>query len=37
MLWGNAKGVLAWKRFFSDGLSNLITYLLVAFVATLFF
>lgn len=37
MLWGRAKGALAWKRFVSDSLSNLITYLLVAFVATLFF
>ncbi len=37
ILWGNAKGALAWKRFFSDAFSNLIAYLLVAFVATLFF
>lgn len=37
ILWGNVKGSLAWKRFFSDSFSNLITYLLIAFVATLFF
>ena len=37
LLWGSAKGALAWKRFFSDSFSNLVTYLLVAFVATLFF
>ncbi|MFI5260519.1 MAG: DUF1761 family protein [Candidatus Paceibacteria bacterium] len=37
ILWGSTKGALAWKRFFSDSISNLITYLLVAFVATLFF
>ena len=37
MLWGNARGALAWKRFVSDSCSNLITYLLIAFVATLFF
>ncbi|MDE1966228.1 MAG: hypothetical protein KGI41_03240 [Patescibacteria group bacterium] len=37
ILWGNAKGALVWKRFFSDSFSNLVTYLLIAFVATLFF
>lgn len=37
ILWGGPKGALAWKRFFSDSFSNLLTYLLVAFVATLFF
>ena len=37
LLWGNARGALAWKQFFSDIFSNLITYLLIAFVATLFF
>ena len=37
ILWGTSKGALAWKRFFSDSFANLITYLLVAFVATLFF
>jgi hypothetical protein len=35
MLWGNAKGALAWKCFCSNALSNLITYVLVAVVAVL--
>jgi len=33
LLWGGSKGALAWKRFFSDILSNLLTYLLVALIA----
>ena len=37
ILWGTSEGALAWKRFFSDGFSNLVTFFLVAFVATLFF
>ena len=37
ILWGTSKGALAWKRFFSDSLSNLVTFLIIAFVATLFF
>jgi len=35
ILWGTSEGILAWKRFFSDSLYNLITYLIIAFVATL--
>lgn len=37
ILWGKTEGALAWKRFFSDSFSNLLTLLIVAFVATLFF
>ena len=37
ILWGNSSGSLAWKRFFSDSASTLITYMLMAVVATLFF
>ncbi|MEN9912941.1 MAG: hypothetical protein RLY66_349 [Candidatus Parcubacteria bacterium] len=37
ILWGTSCGSLAWKRFFSDIFSNLITFLLIAFIATLFF
>ena len=35
ILWGKTEGSLAWKRFFSDSFSNLVTFLIVAFVATL--
>ncbi len=35
ILWGKSEGSLAWKRFFSDSFYNLITFLLIAFVATL--
>ena len=35
ILWGNAEGELAWKKFFSDSLYNLTTFLIIAFVATL--
>ena len=34
ILWGKSEGSLAWKRFFSDSFSNLVTFLIVAFVAT---
>jgi hypothetical protein len=34
ILWGTSEGSLAWKRFFSDSLSNLVTFLLVALVGT---
>ncbi|PIR03973.1 MAG: hypothetical protein COV59_02200 [Candidatus Magasanikbacteria bacterium CG11_big_fil_rev_8_21_14_0_20_39_34] len=37
ILWGTSGGSLAWKRFFSDIFMNLITYFIIAFVATLFF
>lgn len=37
MIWSSSSSCLAWKRFFSDSFSNLITFLLIAFVATLFF
>lgn len=35
ILWGKTEGSLAWKKFFSDSFYNLITYLIIAFVATL--
>jgi hypothetical protein len=35
ILWGASEGSLAWKRFFSDSFYNLITFLIIAFVATL--
>lgn len=35
LLWGNVEGKLAWKKFFSDSLCNLVTFLIVAFVATM--
>ena len=37
ILWGTSGGSLAWKRFASESLSNLVTFLIVAFIATLFF
>jgi hypothetical protein len=37
ILWGTSEGALAWKRFASDGAYNLITFMIIAFVATLFF
>lgn len=36
ILWGNSEGSLAWKRFFSGVIYNLITFLSIAFVAVLF-
>lgn len=36
ILWGNVDRSLAWKKFFSDILSNLVTIVLIAFLATLF-
>ncbi len=35
LLWGNCPRSLAWKKFFSDSFYNLITLLIIAFVATL--
>lgn len=35
ILWGKSEGSLAWKRFFSDSFYNLITFFIIAFVATL--
>lgn len=35
LLWGNTEGSLAWKKFFSDSAYNLITYMIIAFVATM--
>ncbi len=35
LLWGKTEGSLAWKRFFSDSLSNLVTYLIVAGICVL--
>lgn len=37
ILWGTSEGALAWKRFASDSAYNLITFMIIAFVATLFF
>jgi hypothetical protein len=36
ILWGNFEKNLAWKKFFSDALSNLVILVLVGFVASLF-
>jgi hypothetical protein len=35
LLWSNIDKKLAWKKFFSDTLSNLVTFLVIAFVASL--
>ena len=35
LLWGKVEKGLAWKKFFSDNLYNLITFLIIAWVATL--
>ncbi|MFA7193803.1 MAG: DUF1761 family protein [Candidatus Paceibacterota bacterium] len=35
LLWGNVESSIVWKKFFSDAVYNLITFLLIAFVATL--
>ncbi len=32
LLWGKTDGGLAWKRFFSDSLANLVTFLLIAII-----
>jgi hypothetical protein len=37
ILWGTTSSSLAWKRFLSESLSNLVTFILIAFVSTLFF
>lgn len=37
ILWGTSEGSLAWKRFFSDSLYNLVTFAIIVFLATLFF
>lgn len=37
LLWGNISGSLLRKKFFSDSLYNLITFLIIGFLATLFF
>ena len=37
ILWGTSKGALAWKRFISDSASNLVSFFIIAFIATLFF
>lgn len=34
ILWGTSEGALAWKRFASDSAYNLITFMIIAFVAT---
>jgi hypothetical protein len=36
ILWGNCDPKIAWQKFFSDILSNLVTILLIAFVASFF-
>ncbi len=35
ILWGKTEGSLAWKRFISDCLSNLLTLLIVTYIASL--
>lgn len=37
ILWGTCEGGLAWKRFFSESFSNLVTFFIIAYIATLFF
>ena len=36
LIWGNCDKKLVWKKFFSDSLNNLVTYLLIVFMTTLF-
>lgn len=36
ILWGNCDPKIAWKKFFSDILSNLVTLLVIAFMASFF-
>ncbi len=36
VLWSNCDRSIAWKKFFSDILSNLVTLVLVAFLASFF-
>ena len=36
VIWGNCEPSRAWKKFFSDSLSNLVTLLLIALLARLF-
>lgn len=36
LLWGNCDKKMIWKKFFSDSFNNLITYLIIVFVTTLF-
>ena len=35
ILWGTSEGSLAWKRFISDSFSNLVSFMIIAFLATL--
>ena len=35
LIWGKGEGSLAWKRFLSDSLYNLITFLIIAFAAVM--
>ncbi len=37
ILWGTSEGGLAWKRFISDCLSNLVSFNIIAYIATLFY
>lgn len=37
LLWSNCDRKIVWKKFFSDIFANLVTYIVVAFVASLFF
>lgn len=36
LLWSNCDRKLVWKKFFSDSLSNLVTFLIIVFVFSLF-
>lgn len=36
ILWGNCDRKIAWQKFFSDTINNLVTLLLIAFVTSLF-
>lgn len=37
LIWGNADRSLVWKKFISDASYNLVTFLIIAFLTTLFF
>ncbi len=35
IIWGKVPSELVWKKFFSDSISNLVAFLIIAFIATL--
>lgn len=36
LIWGNCDRKIVWKKFFADSLNNLVTYLVIVFMTTLF-